>query len=212
MGSARDDEPIASVLIRAAGGDASAWRRVVDAYAPRIFALVCSQCRDEELAEEITQSTFCTVVNKLGGYTERGRFEAWIFRIAVNRLRDEMRRRRRQALPIEETKLSAMAPLDTGDGDRAEASELRELEEALAQLAPADRLIVDLRHVGGMSFKQLSEHLGEPLGTLLARHHRALHKLRTLIEESRKTKTVRPGPTKPGAIGDRLDSKTAETG
>lgn len=212
MGSARDDEPIASVLLRAAGGDASAWRRVVDAYAPRIFALVCSQCRDEELAEEITQSTFCTVVNKLGGYTERGKFEAWIFRIAVNRLRDEMRRRRRQALPIEETKLSAMVPADAGDDDRAEASELRELEEALAQLAPADRLIVDLRHTGGMSFKQLSEFLEEPLGTLLARHHRALHKLRTLIEESRKARKPRPGEERSRTAGDPRDSSAAETG
>jgi len=182
-----DDEPIALILERAARGDASAWRRVVELYAPRIFALLRSQCRDEELAEEITQSTFCTMVNKLGGYTEQGKFESWLFRIAVNRLRDEMRRRRRQALPTEASLLATMAPTAHPEGDdRAEASELRELEAALDHLPPADRLIVDLRHVGGLSFKQLAEYLDEPLGTLLARHHRALQKLRALIESNRR--------------------------
>ncbi|MGA0172078.1 MAG: sigma factor-like helix-turn-helix DNA-binding protein [Phycisphaerales bacterium] len=38
--------------------------------------------------------------------------------------------------------------------------------------------MIELRHIGGMSFRQMAEHLDEPLGTLLARHHRALRKLR----------------------------------
>ena len=43
-----------------------------------------------ELAEEITQSVFVTVASKLvgGGYTEQGRFESWLFRVAMNRIRD----------------------------------------------------------------------------------------------------------------------------
>jgi len=184
MELAGDEEPIADILLRAAGGDARAWRRVVDAYAPRVFALVRSQCHDEDLSEEITQSTFCTIVSKLGAYTEQGKFEAWLFRIAVNRLRDEMRRRRRHAMPTEEATLVAIGPSHRDDADRLEPVELRALEAAMAQLSPSDRLIVDLRHVGGMSFKQLSEYLGEPLGTLLARHHRALHKLRAFMEDA----------------------------
>ncbi|MBX3355383.1 MAG: RNA polymerase sigma factor [Phycisphaeraceae bacterium] len=177
---------MAEILVRAAAGDEIAWRRVVDAYAPRLFALLRAQCHDDDLAEEITQSTFCTVVSKLAEYTERGRFESWLFRIAVNRLRDEMRRRKRQAAPTEEPALSALASDVHEERSRPEPPELRALDEALAKLAPADRLIIDLRHVGGMSFKQIAEYLGEPLGTLLARHHRALLKLRGSIEASRR--------------------------
>lgn len=179
-------EPIASVLVRAAHGDAEAWRTIVETYAPRVFALLRSQCHDEELAEEITQSTFCTLVAKLSAYTEEGRFEAWIFRIAVNRLRDEMRRRQRQASSAQEPTLSETRRGPSRDeSSRPEPAELESLERAMAQLSAADRLIVDLRHVGGMSFKQISEYLGEPMGTLLARHHRALHKLRDLMAERR---------------------------
>jgi DNA-directed RNA polymerase specialized sigma24 family protein len=50
------------------------------------------------------------------------------------------------------------------------------------QLADADREIIELRHHGQMSFAQLAEMLGEPIGTLLARHHRALAKLKSLME------------------------------
>ena len=46
----------------------------------------------------------------------------------------------------------------------------------------SDREILFLRHVSGLSFKELSEALDAPVGTLLARHHRALKKLKTLLE------------------------------
>ncbi len=79
-------------LQRAAAGDEAAWREIVEAYTPRVFGLIRAQCGSVDLAEEITQSTFCTVVERIGRYAEVGRFESWLFRIAMNRLRDEMRR------------------------------------------------------------------------------------------------------------------------
>lgn len=83
---------IEPVLLRAAQGDVAAWQRIVTQYLPRVHGLLRAQCHDADLAEEIAQSTFCTLVSKLGEYTEQGKFEAWLFRIAMNRLRDEMRR------------------------------------------------------------------------------------------------------------------------
>ena len=51
------------------------------------------------------------------------------------------------------------------------------------RLSEGDREIIELRQTGGMSFRALSDYFEEPLGTLLARHHRALRKLRALLEE-----------------------------
>jgi RNA polymerase sigma-70 factor (ECF subfamily) len=66
----------------------------------------------------------------------------------------------------------------------AAAAEVRErLARAMGRLPEADREIIDLRHTGGMSFKALSDFYGEPVGTLLARHHRALRKLRGMLED-----------------------------
>jgi RNA polymerase sigma-70 factor, ECF subfamily len=175
-----------ATLRRAAGGDQFAWRSLVDAYAARVFGLLRAQCGDADLAEELTQSTFCTMVTKLGSYTEVGKFEAWLFRIAMNRLRDEMRRRRRQAAPMEAESLTGMAgaaPPERRDSE-PESAEREALEKALGQLSEADRQVIHLRHRAELSFKQIAEVLDEPIGTVLARHHRSLKKLRDILSRA----------------------------
>ncbi|MEO1130034.1 MAG: sigma-70 family RNA polymerase sigma factor [Planctomycetota bacterium] len=143
-----------------------------------------SRCRSDELAEEVAQSVFATVASKLGSgqYAERGKFEAWLFRVAMNRLRDEMRRRKRQAAPADPGTLQdvQVAP----DQRETDTDGIAQLRDAMTELADADREVVELRHHAQMSFKQIAELLDQPLGTVLARHHRALRKLKSLIEEA----------------------------
>jgi RNA polymerase sigma-70 factor (ECF subfamily) len=182
MAQSPKKERLEATLERAAGGDETAWRLVVDTYSGRVYGLIRAQCGSSDLAQEITQSTFCTVVAKIGRYTELGRFESWLFRIAMNRLRDEMRRRKRQANPVPEEALVGLAgPAAPAAGDQADPDEVRALEAALARLSEADRRVIQLRHSAGLSFAQIAEVLGEPLGTVLARQHRALKKLRHLL-------------------------------
>lgn len=202
------------ILQRAASGDEQAWARLVKLYGRRVFGLLLKQCGDRDLAEEITQATFVKLVEKLDqfkGYEERGRFEPWLFRIAMNRLRDEMRRRSRQAQPMDMSQDSATAHADAGSGadqagawarqqqrivmggptpgedpldalDRAEQIEM--MLEAVKTLSPADQEILYLRHTAGLSFAQIAETLDEPLGTVLARGHRALIKLRKILGDT----------------------------
>jgi DNA-directed RNA polymerase specialized sigma24 family protein len=59
---------------------------------------------------------------------------------------------------------------------------LRALREAMESIGDADRQVVELRHQAGLSFAQIAEVLDEPIGTLLARHHRALRKLKSILE------------------------------
>jgi RNA polymerase sigma-70 factor (ECF subfamily) len=185
----------------AAAGDPDAWRELIDAYSSRVFALVLRQCGDRELAEEIAQATFVQVVSNLPKYKELGKFEPWLFRIAMNQLRDEMRRRKRQAQPTDlsqgRSDSDEAVPVWDGTDHRtpsdgrsqdplAQASRVEEaqlLRLAVAELGEADRQVLYLRHTAGLSFAQIAQTLGEPLGTVLARGHRALAKLRkTLID------------------------------
>ncbi|MFN9993044.1 MAG: RNA polymerase sigma factor [Phycisphaerales bacterium] len=178
-----DDDIDLSPAIRAArAGDPSAWKFLVDRYSRRIFGLVFARCHSVEIGEEITQSVLATVSAKLmgGEYTDDGRFEAWIFRIAINRLRDLVRRNRiRPDTPAGD----ALEELAQGQiHERHDNEEHSRLRRALEALSESDRDVVLLRHHGGLSFKQISELLDEPMGTLLARHHRALKKLKELME------------------------------
>lgn len=184
MSATPERENLEATLRLAATGDEMAWRDLVNAYSIRVFGLIRAQCNSADLAEEITQSTFCTVAMKIAGYTELGKFEQWLFRIAMNRLRDEMRRQKRQARPVEDEALTALAGAADPDelpGSDRDPAEYRALRDALAQLSDADQQILHLRHYGELSFKQIAEILNQPLGTVLARQHRALKKLAELL-------------------------------
>lgn len=205
-----ESTPDLPALLQAAGeGDEQAWRAIIDLYARRVYALARSRlgASKHELAEEITQSVFVTVASKLGkqnahgviGYTEQGRFESWLFRVAMNRVRDEIRRARRQAEPTDPESFSATMSAPKTEENEDLPDNLRSLRSAMGQLADADREIVELRHHAGLSFKQIAELLSEPLGTLLARHHRALKKLKDLM-------------TGPGGGGDEGNLAPAREG
>ena len=198
---------LARLLTAAGAGDEQAWRAIVDLYARRVYALARSRLgggggsdgarktvrgsgpfdQGHDAAEEVTQSVFVTIAAKLGSgaYAEQGRFESWLFRVAMNRIRDEVRRLKRHAAPTDPEAFADMADGSATGAARGEGTEKDEsvlqLRAAMGQLADADREIVELRHHAGMSFKQMAELMNEPLGTLLARHHRALRKLKDLI-------------------------------
>ena len=178
-----EKQELHETIVAAAGGDEVAWRSIVEAYSFRVFALIRSKCANEELAEEITQSAFCTVAQKLSTYTETGKFEAWLFRIAMNRLRDEMRRRKRHAVPMENEMIGVLSKgISDHQDDEESASQISRLRAAVRQLSSSDQDIIYMRHSAGMSYKQIAEVLGEPLGTVLARQHRALKKLRSCMD------------------------------
>jgi len=181
--SATPPAELAGLLERAARGDDAAWTELIRLYGRRVFALAKSRCRDPELAEEITQSVFVTVASTLkkAAYDERGRFEPWLFRIAMNRVRDEMRRRARQAEPTDPALLINARSVGPEVGLGSASPVFGRLRSALDQLTGADREVVELRHHAQMSFKAIAELLDEPMGTVLARHHRALKKLKDLI-------------------------------
>ncbi len=177
-----DAAGLAGLLTRASAGEPAAWRELVGLYARRVFAMAFSRFRDRELSEEISQSVFATVAIKLrsGDYTEQGRFESWLMRVTMNRIRDEARRARRQATPTDPSALSDVRETPGPDGE--DPGRFVRLREAIAALPEADREVLMLRHQGQMGFKEMSELLEEPVGTLLARHHRALRKLREALE------------------------------
>lgn len=209
MGSTAADDRPDRIVARAAEGDPDAWRDLVETYSPRVYALLAQQCRDRDLAEEITQATFVKLVTQLGhstdraapgggggGYEERGRFEPWLFRVAMNLLRDEMRRRGRQARPMSFGPMrtsadnpgehgAAFEPIERRAADpfeRASSTEqIEQMQQAIGQLPEADQQVLHLRHTAGLSFAEIAETLEQPLGTVLARGHRALGKLRRMM-------------------------------
>jgi RNA polymerase sigma-70 factor (ECF subfamily) len=191
-----DARAIAELLVRCQGGDKAAWDTLVEAYWQRLFGYALRATNNAELAQDLVQETFLRIVQRLSKYDDQGKFEAWLFRILVNLVRDHGRslaRHPMQSMVIE------------SDGERIELTDelagkipapydplhhredVVALQVALRKLPEGDRQILMLRHFADMPFKDIARTLNCPIGTVLARAHRALGKLRGLMEVSHDT-------------------------
>jgi RNA polymerase sigma-70 factor, ECF subfamily len=186
-----DAQAIAVLLVRCQAGEHAAWDALVDAYWLRLYGYALRATNNAELAQDLVQETFLRIVRRLSRYDDQGKFEAWLFRILVNLVRDHGRDLSRH--PTQSTVMEV-------DGERIELTDelsgkvpppfdplfLQEnvdaLQAALMKLSEGDRQILLLRHFADMPFKDIARTLNCPIGTVLARAHRALAKLRGLME------------------------------
>lgn len=177
-----DAAALDELLRRARRRDPEALSRLVEVYSPRVFGLLYRLLGDRDTAEDLMQETFLRVVRVIGDYEHVGKFESWLFRIAANLARDRARQhgRRGESASLDEHADRFAATAGTSDPAAAAVrAELdRRLEAALAGLSDADREIILLRHYSELPFREIAELLGIPLGTALARAHRALQRLR----------------------------------
>lgn len=177
-----------ALLQKARLRDADALHELVQAYSARVFGLLFRLTASRETAEDLTQETFLRVVRTIEEYDHSGRFEAWLFRIAANLARDHARKNKRRG-----PQLSLQAPDKDDAGGGLEIADVRHdepaagieqrelgqrLNEGLARMSEMDREILLLRHFSELSFKEIADLLRIPLGTALARAHRALQRLK----------------------------------
>lgn len=188
-----DAPELDQLLQRARRHDPQALGALAEAYGPRVYGLLYRLTGSREMAEDFAQETFLRVVRTIGTYEHRGRFESWLFRIAANLARDHARKNKRQG-PVH----SLDAPAGEDDSivpDVPDPEEPRpmerlveredgaRLEACLAELPEIDRQIILLRHFSELSFREIAEMLGIPLGTALARAHRAMRRLRARLSD-----------------------------
>jgi RNA polymerase sigma-70 factor (ECF subfamily) len=188
-----DPAGLERLLRRAQKRDPEALSELVDEYSPRVFGLLFRLTGSRETAEELMQETFLRVVRTIPTYQHDGKFESWLFRIAANLARDDARRTRRRGRPLT---LDAFGddddtgPPDVPDSRRIDPGrELMKRESGerlsacLAELSEMDREIILLRYFSELPFREIAEMLQVPLGTALARAHRAMQRLRAALEE-----------------------------
>lgn len=188
-GSIVRQDDLDTLLHRAVRRDGAALEALVERFGGRVFGLLYRLTGSRDAAEDLMQETFLRVVRTIHEYRHAGRFEAWLFRIAANLGRDYGRRRRRHG---PEASLDADAD-GTGDAEPVDPRSLaaggpwgrEELEQrvarCLAELPEADREVLVLRHFSDLPFREIAELLGVPLGTALARAHRAAERLRARL-------------------------------
>lgn len=185
-------ERIAEVIARAQKRDAAAFDVLIEAYSDRLYGYFYRLTGRRDDADDLLQDLFVRLVRRIGEYQHDGRFEAWLFRIATNLVRDRVRRARRARTAVldqddgdDDAGLLARLP-DRSAEDPAEvvprSEQVDRLQEAIEQLPDGEREVIVLRHFSQMSFRGIAEVMGTPLGTALARAHRGLSRLRQLMD------------------------------
>lgn len=181
-----DEELVAASL----DGNQAAFGALVRRYQRRLTAFLGQLVGDMEVARELSQEAFIRAWGALDRYDPQYRFSTWLFRIAHNLGIDQLRRRRlstvslvRQDAEGEEVELAVV----DSSKDPLGHFENRELAEAMrvaiAGLRPEYRELVLLRHFAGLSYQDIADLKGMPLGTVKNKLFRAHSVLRRALQE-----------------------------
>jgi len=181
-------------LDKLVSGDGEAFRELVSRYSQIVYNISLRMVRDRELAEDLTQEVFVKVYKALPRFRKRSKLSTWLYRIAYNTSMTEMEkaRYRYEMDDIEDVrlqgKLDSARDFDNNILDRLERKELASMVESLIEkLKPEQRMVLTLHYAGEKSYKEISEIMGLPMGTVKTLLFRAKACLRAmLIDEEKK--------------------------
>lgn len=172
------------LVARAVAGREEGFEELVRRYQRPIAAYVYRMVGDYDSALDLTQEVFIKVYNSLARYRSEFKFSTWIYRIAHNAAIDYMRRHtaREQGLVNEkegepyELRIESSRLTPEQESERKERRE--EIESVVHRLPPAYRELIVLRHSHDMSYDEIAEVTGLPLGTVKNRLFRAREVMR----------------------------------
>jgi RNA polymerase sigma-70 factor (ECF subfamily) len=173
----------------ALAGNQAAFGVLVRRYQRRLTAFLGQLVGDMELARELSQEAFIRAWGALDRFDPQFRFSTWLFRIAHNLGIDQLRRRRLQTVSLVRQDADGedveLAVIDASK-DPLGHFENRELAEAMrvaiSELRPEYRELVLLRHFAGLSYQDIAELKGMPLGTVKNKLFRAHSVLRSKLQ------------------------------
>lgn len=179
----------AELMMAYAQGDSSAFEQLYCRYRSSLYQFMMNSCRNDALAGELYQDVWMRVVNARAQYDKSRPFKAWLFRIARNRVTDHYR----QLSRIAETGLEPDEHDSThwtGNAESTAPEALASLSQradllrqALMRLPINQREAVLLRHIAGMSVKEVATVVDEGVETVKSRLRYALVKLRSQLQE-----------------------------
>lgn len=178
------------LIARTLAGDENAFAMIVDRFQRKIFRVANAIVRDDAEADVVTQDTFIQAYTHLAKFQGRSELETWLIRIAINRSRDSLRRRKFVSLftpaSRDDDRETAFEPVDDRPDPEREimAHQLRSaIERAERKLSSQQQIIFRLRHYDNHSLEAIAEMLGLRSGTVRAHLFRAVHKIRHELAE-----------------------------
>ena len=171
------------LISRIREGDEAAFARIMEIYKDRIVNYLYQFTGDYQRAVELSQETFLRVYFKADRYKPIAPLSSWIYAIAGNLARTEVKRRRRLATVSLED-LPNRLDAGTYSQDPPDPGLLRNLREALDALHPRYRVPVILKDMEGFSQEEIARIIKRPVGTVKARISRGREHLKKMLEKA----------------------------
>jgi RNA polymerase sigma-70 factor (ECF subfamily) len=173
------------ITLRAQQGDPDAFADLVGRYGEVAFRVAYLIVRDEAEARDVAQDAFVQAYRSLARFDASRPFRPWLLRIVTNQAINNRRSASRRSAMTKRYEANIDSPAQTGSPEReTEAQEeAQRVWQAIGSLDAKDRAVVYLRYFVGASEEETAVALGRPAGTVKSRLHRALRKLRGVIEE-----------------------------
>ena len=168
------------LLVEAAQKDPAKFAALYDIHFERVYAFVARRMRERDRAEDLTSEVFHKALANLKSYTWTGApFAAWLFRIAVNAVSDQLKRSARENVNVDD-------PPEPSGGPEQEGAEARARLFRLVEKLPSEqRCVIFERFVEQRSIREIAQQLGKSEGAVKQLQFRALEKLRSQVEAAR---------------------------
>ena len=158
--------------------DRQALAKLIERYERPVRYFIRGLVEDADLADELFQDTWLTVIRKIHTLEDPGKFSVWLYRIARNRVYQEFRRRK-LVLELDEDMVASNAV----EEEALSFDDATKLHRCLGELKPLQKEVLMLRFIEQMSYEQIAEVLACNLGTVRSRIHHAKRALRKKWEE-----------------------------
>lgn len=188
-----------TLIVRAREGDKVAQSKLVQLWYKRIYNFGYKFFFDHDLAMEVAQKTFISMHRNIDGLQETSRFKSWLYTIAVNYCREELRKRKANR----SVSLHDLRPGESEESYRWEASSNRSenperqlrhselsdlLQQCLLELSDEQREVVIMKEYEGLKFREIAEALQISENTVKSRMYYGLDGLKKILESRNITK------------------------
>jgi len=185
-----DDEK--HLIQRTLAGEKEAFEMIIQKYQRPLLNYIGRTLGDYEMALEFTQEVFIKTYSSLHTYQPNYKFSTWLFKIASNYIIDYWRKKKIDAYSIDQQNESShrIHPIQIPANEipvcrNYEIAELAEkIDHTLQELPPALRELFVWRHVNDLSYEEMAEIKGVPVGTVKNRVFQAKEIIRKHLEEN----------------------------
>lgn len=180
MAAAPTDEEL---MMQYRDGDLLAFEMLYRRHKDPLYRYLLRGCAHPDSAAELFQDVWAGLIRARAGYEPRARFSTWLYRLAHNRLIDQLRLAPRAPLPLEEELIPAAAEHERPEAQALAGEAGRRLRQALRAL-PAEQCEAFLLHEeAGLSLEEIAEVSGVGRETVKSRLRYALAKLREALAD-----------------------------